>query len=127
MLHYFSCVQLCDAVNYNLQASLSMGFSSHEHWSGLLCPPPRYLLDPGIEAESLTSSALVGRFFTASVTWKPIVSITSTQFWRCIKMAEQESMELTFSHKHIKKIYRWNSSQGRYLETGRRTPVQPRL
>ena len=25
------------------QASLSMGFSRQEHWSGLTCPPPRYV------------------------------------------------------------------------------------
>ena len=68
MLHHFSCVQLCDAMNHNLQAPLSMGFSSHEHWSGLPCPPPRDLPDPGIEAASLTSLALVCEFFTTSVT-----------------------------------------------------------
>ena len=68
MLHYFSCVQLCDAVNYNLQASLSMGFSSHEHWSGLLCPPPRDLPNPGIEPMSLTSPALACEFLTTSMT-----------------------------------------------------------
>ena len=30
------------------QASLSMGFSRREYWSGLLCPPPGDLPDPGI-------------------------------------------------------------------------------
>ena len=29
------------------QAPLSMGFSRQEHWSGLLCPPPGDLPDPG--------------------------------------------------------------------------------
>ena len=30
------------------QASLSMGFSRQEYWSGLPCPPPRDLANPGI-------------------------------------------------------------------------------
>ena len=41
-----------------------MGFSRQEYWSGLPCPPPGDLPDPGIEPESLTSPALAGRFFT---------------------------------------------------------------
>ena len=31
------------------QAPLSMGFSRQEYWSGLPCPPPGDLPDPGIE------------------------------------------------------------------------------
>ena len=30
------------------QTPLSMGFSRHEYWSGLPCPPPGGLADPGI-------------------------------------------------------------------------------
>ena len=41
-----------------------------EHWSGLPCPPPGDLLDPGIEPASLTSPALAGGFFTTSTTWE---------------------------------------------------------
>ena len=37
------------------QAPLSMGFSRQEYWSGLPCPPPGDLPNPGIE---LTSPAL---------------------------------------------------------------------
>ena len=40
------------------QASLSMGFSRQEQWSGLLFPPPGDLPDPGIEPTTLTSPAL---------------------------------------------------------------------
>ena len=39
------------------QAPLSMGFSRQEYWSGLLCPPPGDLPDPGIELEFLMSPA----------------------------------------------------------------------
>ena len=41
------------------QAPLSMGFSRQEHWSGLPCPSPGDLLDPGIKPMSLTSPALL--------------------------------------------------------------------
>ena len=50
-------------------APLSMGFSRREYWSGLPCPPPGDLSNPGIEPSSLMSHALAGRFFTTSTTW----------------------------------------------------------
>ena len=37
---------------------LSKGFSQPEYWTGLPCPPPGCLLDPGLEPESLASPAL---------------------------------------------------------------------
>ena len=46
-----------------------MGFSKQEYWSGLPCPPPGDLPDPGIEP---TSPALTGRFFIASATWEAL-------------------------------------------------------
>ena len=33
-----------------------MGFSKQENWSGLLCPPPVDLPDPGIKPASLNQS-----------------------------------------------------------------------
>ena len=50
------------------QAPVSMAFSRHEYWSGLPCPAPGYLPNPGIELASLTSPALAGGFFTISAT-----------------------------------------------------------
>ena len=50
------------------QAPPSMGFSREEYQSGLPCPPPGDLPDPGIE--SLKSPALAGKFFTNSATWE---------------------------------------------------------
>ena len=35
------------------QAPLTIGFYRQEYWSGLLCPLPRDIPDPGIEPESL--------------------------------------------------------------------------
>ena len=49
-----------------------MGFSRQEYWSGLPCPPPGDLPNPGIEPVSLTSPALAGRFFTTSATWEAL-------------------------------------------------------
>ena len=40
------CVTLWTAAR---KAPLSIGFSRQEYWSGLPCPPPGDLLDPGIE------------------------------------------------------------------------------
>ena len=34
------------------QAPLSMGFSRQEYWSGLACPPPGDLPNPGIKPRS---------------------------------------------------------------------------
>ena len=47
-----------------------MGLSRQEYWSGLPCPPPGDLPDPGIEPASLVSPELAGRFFTTSATWE---------------------------------------------------------
>ena len=49
------------------QAPLSMGFSRQGDWSGLLCPLPGDLPDPGIKLPfiaSAVSPALTGEFFT---------------------------------------------------------------
>ena len=55
-----------------LQAPLSMGFSKQEYWSGLPCPPPGGLPNPGLEPESLMSPALAGRFLTPSAIWEAL-------------------------------------------------------
>ena len=59
------------------QALLSMGFSRQEYWSGLPCPPPGALPDPGIELKSLASPALTGGFFTTSKTWEAFLPVCS--------------------------------------------------
>ena len=46
------------------QAPLSMGFSKQGCWSGLPCPPPGDLPDPGIKPASVMSPPLASRFFT---------------------------------------------------------------
>ena len=46
------------------QATLSVGFSRQEYWSGLPFPSPGDLPDPGIEPKSTVSPALACRLFT---------------------------------------------------------------
>jgi len=42
------------------------GLSWQVYWSGLPCPLPGDLSDPGIEPSSLASSTLIGEFFTTA-------------------------------------------------------------
>ena len=48
------CLTLCDPMD------CPQGFSRQEYWSGLPCPSPGDLPDPGIEHVSLASPALAG-------------------------------------------------------------------
>ena len=71
MLSHFSHVRVCVTLGtVALQAPLSVGFSRQEPWSGLPCPPPGGLPDPGSELASLTSPALAAEFFTTKATWE---------------------------------------------------------
>ena len=71
MLSRFSCVQICATLwTAACQATLSMGFCRKEYWSGLLCPTPADLPNPGIEPMSPMSPAFTGGFFTTSTTWE---------------------------------------------------------
>ena len=57
MLSCFSHAQLCVILWATAcQIPLSMGFSRQEYRSGLPCPPPGDLTDPGIKPMSLTSN-----------------------------------------------------------------------
>ena len=59
MLSHFSRVQhlatLCAVAHW---APLSVGFSRQGYWSGLLCPLPEDLPDPGIKLAPPVSPAL---------------------------------------------------------------------
>ena len=54
------------------QAPLSMWFSRQEHWSGLPCPPPGDLSNPGIELES---PALQVDSLPAELVWRLLHSL----------------------------------------------------
>ena len=66
VLSHFSCVQLFVILwSVAHQVPLSIGFSRQEYWSGLPCPPPGDLPNPGIKPMSLASPALAVGFFTS--------------------------------------------------------------
>ena len=71
MLNRFSCVRLSTPWTVACQAPLPVGFSGQEYWSGVPCPPPGDLPDPGIEPVSLMTPTLAGGLFTISAPGKP--------------------------------------------------------
>ena len=72
MLSHFSCVQLCVTLwTVAHQAPLSVGFPRQGYWSGLPCPLPGVLPDPGIEPTSLTSPALAAGSLLLASPGKP--------------------------------------------------------
>ena len=65
-----SCPTLCNPMDHSLQAPLPMAVSRQKSWSGLPCPSPGDLPDPGMEPASLTSPTFAGWSFTIGATWK---------------------------------------------------------
>ena len=60
VLSRFSYVQLFETLwTIACQAPLSVGFSRQESWSGVPCPPPGDLLNPGIEPSLCLSLCLL--------------------------------------------------------------------
>ena len=53
-----SCPTLCDHMTVARQAPLSMGFCRQEYWSGLPCPPPGDLPNPGVQPMPPAAPAL---------------------------------------------------------------------
>ena len=73
VLSRHSCVRLLVTLwTIAHQSPLSIGFSRQEHWSGLPCPPPGYLPNPGLKPVPLKSPALADGFFTTSTTWETL-------------------------------------------------------
>ena len=67
-----SCLILCDPWTIAPQASLSMGFSKQEYWSGLPFPSPGDLPDPGIEPRS---PSLQAEALPSEAPGKPIICL----------------------------------------------------
>ena len=94
-LSHFICVWIFVTLRTVIyQAPLSMGFSRQEYWSGLPCPPPGDLPNPGIKPVSLTSPALAGRFFTTSATWE------APNFYESY-LSQWKANTHTHTHTHI--------------------------
>ena len=71
MVNCFSCVRLFVTLRVvACQDPLSMGFSRHEYWSMLPCPPPRDLPNLRFKPVSPISPALADGFFTNRATWE---------------------------------------------------------
>ena len=91
MLSLFSHVRFFTTLrSVNFQASLSLGFSRQEYWSGLPFLPPGDLPYTGIKPSSLLSPALAGRFFTTSsessyLLWTLMVMMCQGRFITCNK------------------------------------------
>ena len=84
MLSRFSCVQLF-ATPWTVarQAPLSMGFSRQEYWSGLPCPPPQDLPNPGIKPVSPASPALQAGSLPPGPPGKPYINMNQSQAYMC--------------------------------------------
>ena len=98
------------------QAPLSMGFSRQEGWSGLPCPPPGDLPDPGMEPASFMSPALAGGVFTTSTTWEAFSVLQKPLL--CPKL-QNLCLLLTNSKQRIT-VVKWSGSRDLvffYIET----------
>ena len=57
-----------------------------DYWSGLPCPPPGDLPDPGIEPTSLISSAVADRFFTTNATWEAALKVKEVKLLSRVRL-----------------------------------------
>ena len=111
MLSGFSYILFSTLWTVAYQAPLSMGFSRQEYWSGLPCPPPGDLPDPGIEPTSPESPALQVESLPTEPPGKPLSAYTLLQIrshlqvpgfriWTCL--LRKDTVEPTiFSEKHV--------------------------
>ena len=99
VLSHFSCVQLF-AIQWTeaRQAPLPMESSRQEYWSGLPCPAPGDLPDPGIKAMS-TSPAVAGEFFTTGTTWEALLTLARLHILCWIEVGRMESLPCFQSEK----------------------------
>ena len=69
-----SCPTLCNPMDCSPPRSSVHWIFQEEYWSGLPCPPPEDLPDPGIQSKpvSLMSPTLASGFFTTN--WEAPVS-----------------------------------------------------
>ena len=109
--HIWLCATLWTIAN---QAPLFMGFSRQEYWSGLPCPSPGYLPDPGNECmASPASSALQSDSLLLSNPGSTISTFSSVQFhlscvWLCMTpwiAACQASLSITNSQSLFKLMF----------------------
>ena len=92
------------------QASLSMGFSRQEYWSGLPFPSPGDLPDAGTEPMSLVSPTLACGFFTTSITWEALIYRMSCDvMWKSLSHVQ---LFVTHWTKQYMEFSRWEYWSG---------------
>ena len=89
------CLTLCNPMD--CQAPLSMGFSRQEYWSGLPCPPPGDLPDPGIKPLSLS----LLHWLASSLSLAPPCSTTGEPSHHNYYMLLREFSSVQFSHSVV--------------------------
>ena len=72
------------------QAPLSTGFPRQEHQSGVPCPAPGDLPNPGIKPASPASPLLAGRFFTLGHLGSPSPGYTFVQMYQVVPFGYAE-------------------------------------
>ena len=103
-----------------------MGFSRQEYWSGLPCPLPGDLPNPGIEPASLMSPALAGGFFTTIATWVALlIGYTPIQNKKSFKNDGQTVTEVTVSHDTVSKPERSVERDEQLQPSRRRSSLGP--
>ena len=103
----------------SLPAPLSMGFSRQEYWSGLPCPPPGDLPNPGIKPASFMSPALSYGFFTTSANLGSPLTLSNPLirfFYQQIQLLNQNSLIGIITYIQLS-----------FLESNFRRPSQIRL
>ena len=121
--HACKAVQSCPTLeipwNIAPQAPLSMGFSRQEHWSGLPCPPPRDLPNPGVKPASLTSPALADGFFTTRATCPFRAPPFTGRDWHGNKLSQQYNDKVPIL-KQVEDATRTKRKEARCLKRDQR-------
>ena len=89
------------------QAPLSMGFSRQEYWSGLPCPPPEDLPDPGIKLLSPASIPYISRQVIIIIIISLLEPLGNPRGWYLVSIVD--SLILNSDQQHcnscLKKAY----------------------
>ena len=82
--YYYVCMLICFGHIRFFVTLWTVAFQAplEEYCSGLPCPPPGDLPDPGIKPVSLKFPALAGGFFTTSAMWEAWWLSSKESAWR---------------------------------------------
>ena len=95
VLNHFSCIRLFVTLWTSARQG---GFSRQEYWSGLPCPPPGNLPDPGIESLSPMFPEIAGVVFAC------LFVFTTIATWEATKKQPTNSIQFLSN-------YQWQISQ----------------